>query len=400
MHSYSALYYPFIHFKDDNWLKLSALYWDDISRVVPEKYQPEDSETVRALKGYVKVLRPTDATPEVGLLFGSFLESHTKPLRARYAVEDRDRAGWTEVPPAQRPPRAGGSSGTDPRLGYVFFEKINPTILQNLVDAGVALRDPVDSRWIGMHPKIANVYMMALADQLAGEKGLYPVTDDALDHVAVGGWTVERLAGALLDDMHLPNAKRSDAELEMIAASVAIEMVIPRRIDEVTPEQILKFRQSHLAGRGAFQAYLSGFLRAREWLREIGDRDELAHRLNNEYEKELVPKLDELRGKLNGVGIDTVSSVLSMQITTPVVFGKAAALLGVATAANPVVVAAGGALGLGLAVFKVYRDRRKATEAGLKSSEASYLMRLERDLAPKTVLERIGRRFRSFEGKD
>ena len=30
-----GLYHPFIHFKDDDWLKLSALYWDRMARIVP-----------------------------------------------------------------------------------------------------------------------------------------------------------------------------------------------------------------------------------------------------------------------------------------------------------------------------------------------------------------------------
>jgi hypothetical protein len=28
-----CLYYPFIHFRDEAWLKLGALYWDDVSRI-------------------------------------------------------------------------------------------------------------------------------------------------------------------------------------------------------------------------------------------------------------------------------------------------------------------------------------------------------------------------------
>src|SRR5258706_10807766 len=58
MHSYSALYYPFIHFKSDRWLKLSALYWDDMSRIVPSRYQPEDTQTVKDLGDFVKTVRP------------------------------------------------------------------------------------------------------------------------------------------------------------------------------------------------------------------------------------------------------------------------------------------------------------------------------------------------------
>ena len=33
-----GLYHPFIHFKDDAWLKLSALYWDRMARIVPPSY--------------------------------------------------------------------------------------------------------------------------------------------------------------------------------------------------------------------------------------------------------------------------------------------------------------------------------------------------------------------------
>jgi hypothetical protein len=49
MESYQALYYPYVHFKNDAWVKLSALYWDKLKRIVPEGYPTEDSATVRGL---------------------------------------------------------------------------------------------------------------------------------------------------------------------------------------------------------------------------------------------------------------------------------------------------------------------------------------------------------------
>jgi hypothetical protein len=42
-----ALYYPYIEIRDDRWIKLAALYYDGLSRIVPHGVQPEDSETVR-----------------------------------------------------------------------------------------------------------------------------------------------------------------------------------------------------------------------------------------------------------------------------------------------------------------------------------------------------------------
>jgi len=47
MTNYIGLYYPFIHFKDEQWLKLSALYWDKMARIVPKDYDKKDSPTVK-----------------------------------------------------------------------------------------------------------------------------------------------------------------------------------------------------------------------------------------------------------------------------------------------------------------------------------------------------------------
>jgi hypothetical protein len=60
MDTYSGLYYPFIHFKDEQWLKLSALYWDKMARIVPAKYPTEDGATVKELSGFI------DLPPNLG----------------------------------------------------------------------------------------------------------------------------------------------------------------------------------------------------------------------------------------------------------------------------------------------------------------------------------------------
>jgi hypothetical protein len=58
-----GLYYPFIQFRSDAWLKLAALYWDQVGRIVPPGYAVRDSETVRRLQGeldFVADLPPSD----------------------------------------------------------------------------------------------------------------------------------------------------------------------------------------------------------------------------------------------------------------------------------------------------------------------------------------------------
>ena len=74
-HSNRALYYPFIHFKDERWLKLSALYWDVMGRIVPKTYTREDNEVVRALGSYIENLHPGWVRPDFGRRFTEFVAS-------------------------------------------------------------------------------------------------------------------------------------------------------------------------------------------------------------------------------------------------------------------------------------------------------------------------------------
>lgn len=40
-----GLYHPHIHFRSDSWIKVAALYWTKMARIVPPEYVPHDSET-------------------------------------------------------------------------------------------------------------------------------------------------------------------------------------------------------------------------------------------------------------------------------------------------------------------------------------------------------------------
>ncbi len=388
VHSYSALYYPFIHFKDDRWLKLNALYWDRIGRIVPNDYMPEDSETVKELGNFIEILRPNWVRPEFGETFVEFAQEHGAKLSKLYGVDKVDQ--WPVVPRAQQPPKAGGLSGTDPRLNYVFYEKMTEDLRNILQQSGIAQTDPFDPRWIGMHPRIAQVYMTALADELAGEYGLYPLTDETLDHLAVGGWTVERLAQALLGDVNIVQDYQESRETESVAACVAIKTILPKDLDSVSIDSILEFREAYPIERANFQNYIRDFVSLRDWLQDIRDRDVLEQRLEAEYQKILLPQLQELKEKLRSVNIDTVTGVLGVQIAVPSIILQGATLLGVV--ANPIGATLAGAA---LAIIPVFRDRRK-TSRELKSAPVSFLQRIEKELQPRQLTDWIHEGARKF----
>ena len=59
-------------YRSDEWLKLVALYWPKMARMMPSDYPVRDSETVKALAGgidFVVNIDPEPAAPEtvVGL---------------------------------------------------------------------------------------------------------------------------------------------------------------------------------------------------------------------------------------------------------------------------------------------------------------------------------------------
>jgi hypothetical protein len=288
------------------------------------------------------------------------------------------------VPSRRRPPAAGGASGRDQRLGYIFYEKLSEDLRKSLIGSRLAITDPGDNRWVGMHPKLALVYMTALADQLAGERGLSPLTDETVDHLAMSGCTIERLAQALLNDVELVDNKANAREVETLAASVALKTVLPRDIEKVPIEKILAFREKHPGERGAFQKLIEDFLRPREWLKEIKDKDALADRLKSEFEKTLQPKVEELRAKLHDAQIDTIYGCINVKALLPPIASKTLAAMGIGL--DPITAAAGG---FAWVAIPILRGKRKAMKEALRAAEVSYLYQMEQDLKPQTMVGRI-----------
>ena len=113
-----GLYYPFIQFRSDSWLKLAALYWDRIGRIVPPGYVSQDSDTVRRLQdelGFITNLTPSGAeTDSVSSEFLELLAERGPELFDLYGIQGPDPSGleprgqrwpppWTCPPPLRGP---------------------------------------------------------------------------------------------------------------------------------------------------------------------------------------------------------------------------------------------------------------------------------------------------------
>ena len=312
MSGHIGLYYPFIHFRDESWLKLTSLYWDRMGRIVPEGYALRDNETVRQFKdgGYIRNFHPGGAQARPGLAFRELLATHGDQLRERYGLHLS--ANWPDDP-ATVSSRAALFGDT--KLAYVFGPKIAPELIQDLEALGLAeqggRRDP---RWVGMHPKLANLYMVALAEAMAIPRGAQPVTSDALSHVGIGDFTMERLAGALLDDITEPPAVPG-REVEQQMADLTIKMVIPANLDDLPAEKLLAFRDRYPGERAAFQQQMQAMVTSLD-VEGIRDPEALRDHLQVQYELLMQPQLADLEQRLHDARIDTTMALTNVKTLT------------------------------------------------------------------------------------
>lgn len=374
-----CLYYPFIHFRDDAWLKLSTLYWDDVTRIVPRSYAPRDNREVRVLEeaGVLKRVDPGAYEAPVGQLFDVLLERYQPRLVRRYDVSKR--AGWpvnTE--------RFGVSTGTggSKSLAFIHCSKLEPTLIERLLRLRLALPSR-DKHWLGMHPAIVSAYMIALAGEISRRRGLAPVSDNMSHLGGVTSCTVEDLARSLVGDLDLskkrrssPRATRAELTAERIAF-VTLRMVLPLRLEEVSAQRIIELRAAHAGARHAFHGYVDD-LRERLTGAQITDADALDEHIRLDYEKRLEPELVELQQGLRSLGIGSLLGTMGVAIALPV-----GSLLGAPLAAAA---AATATAGLGFAALA--QRQRESARALLKPSPASFLF-MTQQLRPQTLARRL-----------
>jgi Family of unknown function (DUF6236) len=380
--SYVGLYYPFIHFRNEGWLKLTALYWDSLRRIVPSGAGVHDTDEVKRLvdAGFIQNREPLQAAFEIAMPFRELIAVHAQALRVKFAVANR--ASWPDDPHTVL-----YAPGRDPKLAYVFGEKMDPQLLSDLFGAGLVVNRTDNPRWIGMHPDLAKVYMIALAEAMAPRLGAYPLTDQSFDHVAASGLTMERLAVTLLDlrEPAVPVAADVDTEREIqeAMATLALRNVVPANPASIPAATIIEFRKTYMEERDQFQIAVAELTGNLCYLRDVKDLQEIQQHLQNEYDKKLEPKLKELRKGLKKANIDIVDGAMAVSIALPASLAAILTMMGVALA-PPV----GAAASLAFAAWTIWRKRQQAVDGVLKPSPQAYLYRVGK-LSERTVANEI-----------
>jgi hypothetical protein len=381
-----GLYYPYIQFKDESWLKLTALYWDQMARIVPSGFPLADSDDVRMLvdkAGYVFERNPEESElAAVAEQFEALIKRHGDELTRRYSLINRQ--AWPNDPVTVATEPHG-----DSRLAYVYPTKMRGSLAAELINAGLANYGPSHPDvGLGMHPRLADVYMLALARTAAKNSGYQPVTDETRNHIAIAACTVEELVAALLGQVEVARRIAGPSRAEAVLLNMAFAAVIPEGLAGVPMAKIIEVRNSWQSERSRFQQGLGAIVKELGATVDVPDAEAFGRHLANEYDKKVGQPLEELKKQLRRNNVKTAVGAFSLATAIPTGTVLGMLLIGAA----PWLVGAGA---IGLGAYKLFSDHRDKTE-GLMKSPVAYLVRLQQDLAPSRLEEWIGADLQGF----
>ncbi|MCX5078820.1 DUF6236 family protein (plasmid) [Streptomyces sp. NBC_00513] len=373
----TGLYYPYVHLRDESWAKAAALYWRNLARVVPAGFPVRDRAVVRELNqesGFLVDIDPRQAAEAVAPMVVAAVRDNTEALRDRFAARGRALAG---VAPRLTP--------TTRSLTGLYPQEVPVELRYALEEAGLATLDwrrtHHGAAWVAVDPALAWVYKCAVTHELAHRTAFTPVTDQMDAHSATGGWTAERIADVLLDRA-APAVGHETAKARV--AMMAVRCVLPADLRHVPVEKIVRLRTQYadefIAFAAAVDAAAADVL---EGAREVTDRGAFELHLQAAFDLHVAQPLESLRKAIHGLKMETISTALTIKPEATVSGAGLGMLFGGTTTA----------VGAGIAFTALATRQAAARERDtlVASSPAGYLLRVEKELKPTTVLRRATR---------
>lgn len=370
----SALYYPYIRPRDDEWLKTAALVWHHVARIVPPAYRPRDSHTARVLESE-RILISEDPEKYARQIQPNFLRvliDHSDELRRRYSLDQFDLPELVRWRQHRRRTEDGwGRRESAPRgVAWIHTTKVAYSLTSALEDVGLAVHA---GSWLGVHEQIARVYMAALAGELARSGNFDAVTDQPDAAVLSGAWGHDELITALLEPIGQSTEYTAD-ESEWRLALCAIELVAPAGVSSLPVEDVVELRAKSGSAFQAFRLKLDSLhptLLSR--LEGVTDRGQMQRIISEVRDEHFRSELNNLRSRLRSANILALSRTMAVQISIPAMAGE------VVTQATGIPLLGLG-VGVTLAVGGVAASLASRVQDARRDSPGTYLFDIERRL--------------------
>jgi hypothetical protein len=222
----NVLYYPHIEFPDSTWLKGALCVWENVFRIVPAGYVPDDSDEVKEAVA-AGVLRDIRLSPE------DLKQARTGYTRFLESVPfipdalDRDSEG---------------------QVLSVHEQKLDALMISELSDLIGTITRKGD--WLELPRGLADGYLLYLADSVAKRRALPKLTDSdtlfvAMQYFAMGG-NMDEISSPFIDGNQDTNT------------ALMFRGTLPGGLEYAPMADVLKFRKANRDGRTAFRAAFEG----------------------------------------------------------------------------------------------------------------------------------------------
>lgn len=412
-----GLYYPYFHVRDERWLKVAALYWPTIIRVVPGDYPTtNDTETARVLideLGFIERVSPGSSVQAIASRFLDLLDDPDPGLVRKFhlpGIEDLQRPVFLQ--PEEALPATGRSMGRvvaavranqiDPRLASALIEHRWALQVHSRADLARALDDPRGGRWgydpggpgwIAMDERLVTVYTSVLAEDVAIANQLQPTTDQPLSYAVATNWKADGIAAALLDEPGSHTTTTRADNLSETLGILALNLVIPDHLDGIPASKIVEIRRRYGAQFRAFGQAIDQAAADLTDLASVRDRATLDRYLKDEIAGRFAEPMNELARQLRGLRVDAATLAINVKTDLPAGIG----LVGAAALTGHPLIAGTSAAALGLlGIRRGMRQRRDAARQAAPA--ASFLLHTRSQLETHSLLGQTLRRAARIAG--
>jgi hypothetical protein len=204
----AALYYPYIHIHNENWLKATLLCFKQVRRIVPNLYTTRDRPMVEA---YTSLKGPNGPLLDTADVFAPAVHDAQRELKAKIESnldEIRKRFQKAITPEEYQ----AGPASFQINRHKLLEDYREPGLAKLLEEHGLAWnshskKDEKSGVWLTMHPRLGSAVMSTLALAVEKNEGLHIVTPSVRAHNALLANRGDQVFNALLE---IPSARRRE----------------------------------------------------------------------------------------------------------------------------------------------------------------------------------------------
>jgi hypothetical protein len=282
-----ALYYPHINFRDQNWLKFAALYYDGIDRIVPNDNLIEEVDLIERINDtatsnetlFVRSVRPNQYVDQIAHEFIQYVKTELTDEKKRNEI-------FRKVSRFVKP--------TDTYA--IHITKMGRELLEELPRLNLPVKKISHEfeDWIEFDSITGALYMSRLANCIATNKSLPIVSDDPNFQFIVREAQRERVTNDISETL----------------ASMVIQSVVPKNIEAISTKQIIEFRNNYKDERQQFYSNINELVKD---LYQIQDEQSLKDALN--FRKDKIDRATkDIEGVYKSLKIDTGLTLMALSI--------------------------------------------------------------------------------------